>query len=215
MTLESRLELGEVARLDRVVEFLAHAVAQLVDEALRVEALEHHRGEHRVHHFGGVEVALDRLVDSRVLHFDRHVATVVGDGPVDLTNRGRGDGHVLPIEEQFLRWLAEVALHHVGGERRSHRCCVGLQGGERFLRFVGERLEDERDQLARLHQHALHLAEFLGDVLRCADGELLVELRPTFLGRSDAAHPRHGEPCRVASGELPDARRPVEPAGQR
>ena len=71
---------------------------------------------------------------------------------------------------------------------RRHRRRVGLQRGERVLGFVRQRFEDERDQLARLHQHALHLAEFLGDVFGGADGELFVELGTAFLGRADAAH---------------------------
>ncbi len=188
VALEPGFELGDVAGFDRVVEFLTHPFAQFVDEPLGVETLEHHRREHRVHHLGGVEIALDRLVHSRVLHLHRDIATVVGDRAMDLADRCSGHGHVRPVEEEPFGRFAEVALHHVGGEGRCHRCRVGLQGGERFLRLVGECFEDETDELARLHQHALHLAEFLGDVLGGADGELLVELRPPLLGRPDATN---------------------------
>ena len=107
------------------------------------------------------------------------------------------------------------AFDHAGGERRRHRRGVGLQCGERLLRLVGQRLEDEADELARLHQHALHLAEFLGDVLGGADGELLVEFGPPFLGAAEAADLRHGEPGRVARRELPDACRAREAARER
>ena len=72
--------------------------------------------------------------------------------------------------------VAELGLDDAGGERRRHRRGVGLQRGERGLGLVGQRLEDEADELAGLHQHALHLAELLGDVLGGADRELLVEL---------------------------------------
>ena len=172
--------------LELVVELFAHAGPQLVDEGLGVETLQHHRREHRVHHLGGVEVALDRLVDARVLDLDRDVEPVVGDRPVDLADAGRGDRQVGPVEEYPLGWIAELGGHHAGRERRRHRRGVGLQRGERGLRVVGQRLEDEADELTGLHQHALHLAELLGDVLGGADRELLVELGAALGGRADA-----------------------------
>ena len=79
--------------------------------------------------------------------------------------------------------------------RRGHRRGVGLQHGERPLRLVGQSLGDEADELADLHQHALHLAELLGDVLGGADGELGVERGPA-LGRRD----RRGGPDWRRSG---------------
>ena len=63
-----------------------------------------------------------------------------------------------------------------------HRRGVGLQRGEGGLGLVGQGLDDEADELADLHQHALHLAELLGDVLGGADGELLVEGGPPLGG---------------------------------
>ena len=81
------------------------------------------------------------------------------------------------------------ARDHRRGERRRHRSGVGLQRGERLLGLVGQPLGDEADELADLHQHALHLAQLLGDVLGGADGELLVELGAPFGGRDDAPGP--------------------------
>ena len=98
-----RGELGDVARLEAVVELLAHPGAQLVDEPAGVEAVERHRREHVVHHLGAVEVLLDRLADARELHLDRDVAAVGRLGPVDLADAGRGDGQVVPAPEHLLR----------------------------------------------------------------------------------------------------------------
>ena len=71
-----------------------------------------------------------------------------------------------------------------------HRRGVGLQRGERLLRLVGQALGDEADHLADLHQHALHLAQLVGDVLGGADGELGVELGAPLGGRDDPLRPR-------------------------
>ena len=189
--------------------------SQLVDHPFGVEAFEHHRREHAVHHLGGVEVALDRVVHPRILHLHGHVDPGRRDGLVHLTDACRGDRQVAPVEERALGRHAELALDHARCERRCHRGRVCLQRGECGLGLVGQRLEDERDQLAGLHEDALHLAELLGDVLSGANRELLVELGPAFGGGSRAAHLHHGEPCRVARRQLPHLRGAAEPAGQR
>ena len=84
-------ELGLVGRLERVVELLAHAVAQLVDQALGVETLQDERGAQSVQRLGVVEVGLDRVADARVLHLHGHLAPVARDGAVHLADAGRGD----------------------------------------------------------------------------------------------------------------------------
>ena len=66
-------------------------------------------------------------------------------------------------------------------------CDVGLEAGQRLLRLVGQALGDEADQLAELHDGALHVAELVGDVLGRADGELLLE---AALRSSSAPTPR-------------------------
>ena len=191
-------ELRDVRGLEAVVQLFAHACPEFVDQPLRVEALEHHRREHRIHDLGGVEVALDGLVHARVLHLDRDVTTVAGGGAVDLADRRRRHREIAPIEEDPLGRLAEIALHDARREGRRHRGGISLQRGQRVLRFVRQRLEDERDQLAGLHQDALHLAELLGHVLRRADRELLVQFGSALLRRAETLHPGDGEPCAVA-----------------
>ena len=158
-------ELRLVGRLELVVELVAHPCAQLVDQALGVESLEDERGAQSIERLGVVEVGLDRLGDARVLHLHRDLAPVVGDGPVHLADAGRGDRDLLPVEEDALGRATELVGHHLGGERRRHRLGVGLQRGQRLLGLVGQRLDDEAEQLPELHQRALHVAELAGDVL--------------------------------------------------
>ena len=111
-----RCELGDVACLELVVELLAHARPELVDERLGVETLQHHHREHRVHHLGGVEVGLDGLTDARVLHLHGDVEPTGGDRPVDLPDARRGDRQIGPVEEDPLRWIAELRCHDTGRE---------------------------------------------------------------------------------------------------
>ena len=196
---EAFLELGDVSCFEGVVEFFAHSSAQFVDERVDVETFQHHRGEHRVHDLGSVEVALDGFVHAGVLHFDCDDSSVRSDGAVYLTDRCRRDGEVGPLAKDAFGLTTEIALDDTGSKARGHRSGIGLQRGERILGFVGQRLEDERDQLAGLHQHALHLAEFLGDVLGGSNGELLIERSSSLLVAGDAANLRHREPGGVAS----------------
>ncbi len=95
-------ELGDVGGLPAVVELLAHAQAQLVDEGAGVEAVEGQRREHRVHHLGGVEVLLDRLGDAGELDLDGELAAGGVAGPVDLADARRRLWHVLPRGEHAL-----------------------------------------------------------------------------------------------------------------
>ena len=207
-------ELDDVARLELVVELLAHARPQLVDERLGVEPLEHHRREHRVHHLGGVEVGLDRGADARVLHLHGDIEAARRDRAVDLPDARRRDREVGPVEEDPLRRVPELGRDDARRQRRCHRGGIGLQRGEGGLGLLRQGLEDEADQLAGLHQHALHLAELLGDVLGGADRELLVELRPALGRGAHAARLADGEAGRVARRQLPHPGGAAEAAGE-
>ena len=152
-----------------VVELVAHAGAQLVDQALGVETLEGERGDQAVQRLGVVEVGVDRVADARVLHLHGHLAAVAGDRAVHLPDARGRDGIGLPVEEDAFGRLPELVGDHLGGELRRHRRRIGLQGRQRLLGVLGQRLDDEAEQLAELHHRALHVAELAGDVLRRAD----------------------------------------------
>ena len=202
-----------VCCLQLVVELVAHSVAQLVDKTLCVEPFQHERGAEAVERFGVVEVAVDGLGHARVLHLHRDVAPVARDGAVHLTDAGRGDGHGLPVEEDPFGWLPELVGHHLGGQCRRHRCGVGLQRGQRLLGVVGQRLHDEAQQLAELHQRALHVAQFAGDVLRRADGEPLVHLVALLAAVAHATQTVDEVAAPVARRQSPHASR-AAPANQ-
>jgi hypothetical protein len=116
MSGEMSAELGLVGGLQLVVELFAHATAQLVDQPLRVEALEHERSAESIEGLGIVEVGIDRLRYSGVLHLDRDISTVTGDGAMDLADTCCSDRHDLPIEKDPFRRLAELVRHHLRGE---------------------------------------------------------------------------------------------------
>ena len=91
-----------VGGLDAVVELLADALPDLLDERRDVEVLvEQAGGGHgRVE---AVEVGADRLVDARVLHLDRDGPPVLRHGAVHLADRRRRDRHRVPLGEQLSR----------------------------------------------------------------------------------------------------------------
>jgi hypothetical protein len=90
-----------------------------------------------------------------------------------------------------------------------------LQRRQRLLRGFGQTIDDEGEHLARLHDHALHVAEFTGNVFRGADLELLLELLPPRLVRRRAAHLQHAEREGSTDGEPPHQRRSREPVTPR
>jgi hypothetical protein len=85
-----------------------------------------------------------------------------------------------------------------------------LQRGECRLRFGREAFGDEADQLARLHDGALHVPQLTGDVLGGADRELLLEGRSRLLVGSRSAHLHNGVVGAASSREPPHPRRSVE-----
>ncbi len=123
--------LGEhllVAGLGAVVELLDQALAQLGHERLGVEAREQ-LAEPAEEQAGVVEVGGDGLGDPRVLHLHRHGPAVVGDGPVDLADRRRGDRHGVPLGEDLVGLAAELLADHPGGQLGAHRRGVVLELG--------------------------------------------------------------------------------------
>ncbi len=205
---EAAGELGDVGRLAAVVEFLAHAHTQLVDEGPGVEAVERQRREHRVHHLGGVEVFLDRLGNAGELHLDGKFPTGSVASAVDLADARRRHRHVLPGGEDPLGRSAELALDHRGGERRRHWGGIGLQRGECLLGLVRQSFGDEADHLADLHQHALHLSQLIGHVGGRADGELGIQLGAALSRGDDPLGPCGREASGVAGREPPHSPRP-------
>ena len=167
---------------------------------------EGERREHAVEALGVVEVAGDRPVDAGVLDLHRHPPPVGHHRPVHLPDRRGGDRHGVPLEEEHVGVGAELLDHDLLGQARRHRRHVLLELGERGLDLGRHAVGDEADHLAELHHRALHLPELGGDVLRGADGELLLERGPAGLADRAAPHLGPRPVDAPAGGQAPDAR---------
>ncbi|MEJ7719398.1 MAG: hypothetical protein WKF58_02660 [Ilumatobacteraceae bacterium] len=179
-----------------VVELLTHPHTELFDEALRAETVQRQRREHPVEDLGGVEIGLDRLADTRVLHLDRDVVTVLRARPVHLADARRGVGRSVHSAKTRSggppRSSATTAAARLGAIGSASACNAASALG-----LVGETLRDVADELADLHQHALHVAELASDVLGAADRELRAEFgAPLLRGRqSDGSAWRRSGTC--------------------
>ena len=173
--------------------------------------LQRERREEAVEQLGVVEVALDRLVDARVLHLHRDDPAVGQDGPVHLPDRRRGDRDRVPVEEQPLGLVARA---------RSRTTCsarLGAIGGTSAWSVAsaacasgGRPSAMKREHLARLHDGALHVAELACHVLGRADRELLLERGPR-LGVARGPRDLHHREVRAApGGQPPDPSRALE-----
>ena len=153
----ARVELGEGALplgLQRIVELLAEALLDLLEDALRLEAPRAQRAEHPLEHAGVVEIALDGAGDARVLHLDGHAAPVVEGGTVHLADGGAGEGGVLPLGEELFDRRAQILLDGAADGRRRGARRGGAQAAQRGL--VGGAL--------LLRHHAVDVARHLADL---------------------------------------------------
>src|SRR4051794_1587075 len=126
-------ELRLVARLQLVVEFVAHPAAQLVHQAVGIETFQYEGRTESVEGLDVVEVRIDRLGDARVLNLDGYVPSITGYSSVHLADAGRGDRKSFPVEKDLLRTSAELLDDHLLSQSGRHRLGVGLQGCERLL----------------------------------------------------------------------------------
>jgi hypothetical protein len=119
---------------------------------------------------------------------------------VDLTDGGRRHRHGVPLQEDGVGTVPQLLEHDLLGQAGGHRRHVLLQLSEGLLRGRRQAVGDEADHLPELHHRALHLTELGGDVLRGADGELLLEGGPPGLTDGAPAHlgdrPVHPAACR-------------------
>ena len=92
-----------------------------------------------------------------------------------LTDRGRGDGHRVPLLEQLLRRPAQLLDDHLTGQLGTHGRRVGLQLGQGGAQRLGQALVEIADHLADLHQRALHLPQGPGDIGGGAQLQIIVQ----------------------------------------
>jgi hypothetical protein len=170
------VEAGEravVRRLQLVVQLLDDARSDLLTDGLHV----HLRGDplcQAQQHPQVLHVGAHRVVDARVLDLDRDVAAVVEAAPVDLSDRGGGDGGGVELGERAIDGLAQVLLDHLSHPLVRDRRRRVAQRGELRLELLAVLLRhqpevEEREHLPDLHRGALHPAEHRDDLLRGLD----------------------------------------------
>ena len=162
--------------------------------------------------FGVGEVVADRLCDTGVLDLDDDVAAVVQDGPMNLTDRCGRHRIVVEILEVRTGWSDFVGEDLVD-QRLGHRWRVGSEPGERLLvRREPAGTErtgvDHREDLARLHQHALGVAEQFGVLL----GGVFVEPFDGTVVAGPFAQPGDQSATRGAGGERGQRHGPPDPS---
>ena len=214
-----------VGRLQRVVQFLADPLGQLIHQRLDV-----HPTRQRRHHLRQppdlLEVAAQRLVRPRVLHLDRDHPAVGPDGPVDLADRGRSRRSRFERLELRAPVRPQLPRQHRVHPRRRHRRGGVLQPGElvavRGGHVLRQRGLEQAHRLAELHRAALEFAQhpeqlfrrpllhLLGDRFGGAAADALAESERSRGRRSRAggtpAGPRGGRPTGPRSpGPLPRA----------
>ena len=111
---------------------------------------------------------------------------------MDLADRRRRDRIGIELDEQLVEWAAELALDRRDGELDRHRRRVRLQLRQREAQRLGQPVVEVAGHLAELHQRALHVAEFVGDVLCRAQLPVAVEFVASFGGRERLAGRRGG-----------------------
>ena len=85
-----------------------------------------------------------------------------------LADRRGRDRLVVELDEQLVDRPAEFGFDRGAGELGRHRRCIRLELCEREPQRFGEAVVEVAGHLAELHQRALHLSEFLGDLFaRC------------------------------------------------
>ncbi len=180
-----------VGGLGPVVQFLDQALLELGDQRVGVEAGEHEPGgtEQDIH---VVQVGLDRLVHPRVLDLDRHGPVVVGDGLVDLADRGRRQRNGVPFGEQLLGALAELGHQDPGGQLGAHGRGVLAQVGQGGAHGRGQSLVEVAGHLTELHHRPLEVPELGRHLLGRTKGEGLVQHLLSFGRREHRAGPVGG-----------------------
>ncbi len=198
---------GPVAlRLELVVELLRDALADLSSDRLRVQPRRHPLDQPQ-DQVEVAEVDLDRLGHARVLDLDRDPIPVVGDGAVDLADRGGGERLRLELGEVVADPAPEVALDDLADvvvpELRRVVAELGERGAELLLALLGEAGElDRREDLADLHRRPLHLAELAGDLDGDAADALVGRLLGALLVAGQVRDPGPG-PAEPLTGDHP------------
>ena len=207
-----------IGGLELVVELLLDALADLLAERLGLETRRHplHQPQD---HAEVLHVGPHSGRDAGVLHLDRHAATVVEVGLVDLADRRRGDRHRVEALEDVLDLLAVLALDHLLHVLEGHLgrrvAQLGQLGLEVFAELLGHQADvEKRHHLAELHRGALHRPQHGDDLLGRLDLPAVQRSLRLVLGAREVRGTRAELPDRLAGREAADARRPRDARGR-
>ena len=130
-----------VLRLDLVVELVGDALAQLVEQRLRIHPRRHPL-EQRHEELDVAHVGVDRLGDARVLDLHRDVVALVRRRAVDLPDRRGRDRPLVERREVLVELPADVALGDLAHvlERDLRRAVA--QRGEALLELLAVALRE-------------------------------------------------------------------------
>jgi len=148
----------DMARLAGVVEFLAQAGGEFLADLGGIDGRVHAAvdGEDQLQL---LEVGLDCRGHVGILQLAGQLPPVMGNGPVDLTERGRG-GRFVPEAREFLLPVGtELRRHAPAHEGPAHGRGLALQLAEFGGVFGGQGIGDGGHELGHLHQRPLEPAE--------------------------------------------------------
>ena len=169
-----REEVG-VAGLQLVVEFLAEALLHLLVKGIRIDRLaEHVTADEREGVEQGLEVLqvlLDGLFDSRILHLDHDLGAVVELSAVDLAERRGGKGCLVERSKEVLDLVPQLGLDPFADHGEVHGRHVGLHDRKDIQHLAGE---DVAAHAEHLHQLQKRPAQFLGTL---DDQQCILEMR--------------------------------------
>ena len=181
-----------------VVEFLAHARADLLGDLARIDGRIHAAvdGEQNIE-LG--EIGFDGRFHIRILQLAGELMPVERGRAMDLAERSGGGGLQIERAEALLPVRSQFGLHAPLDEGGAHRRRIGLQ----FLQFLGifrrQHVGNGRHQLGDLHHRPFERAERARQRRRIAGAAAFAaENAPGGDAGGDAAH--IGADPRVACG---------------
>ena len=159
-----------------------------------------------------VDIAVDRLGDARVLHLDRQLLAIAGEGLVDLTDAGGGDGARVEPAELLAPLRPPFGAQHLVELLGRHEIGLIAQGGEDFRELLGQEVARiEADHLPHLHRRAAQVREAVGHALDIAGGEDQVARADAFPAREPPRAFSH-HPARNTANQPPEGAQPRYPA---
>ena len=174
-----------------VVDLFGDTQLDLIDHLGWIESAEA-LAENGAEQVGILQIGHDRFADTRVLNLDCNSAFDARHGiaqqrSVDLSDRRRCDRIRIELGEDVSDGPTKFALDRLECEVHRHRRGIRLQLGQRETQRFGEPVVEVAGHLAELHQRALHVAEFLCDLLSGSELTMAVEFVSSLGGRERLA----------------------------